>query len=517
MWQRALATLDDDLKASLDFKNSTKRDILEKTLKTAEEKKRISLKRRWKININNKEVVIRDVLEKIIKWLDHFKAIGDVAVQYDQAHAALPWAGVRFLLKVAVSDTHVFGTTVSGLENVSHLITRYAMFEQVYTQRKTVASPGLEPLLTGLYAEVLTFLAKAKKYFQTPTAVKLITPVRALKSVLITFQTDEDQQLQRIASQDAKLSAVAILSDAEILNRLQVLEGPVHRIADQTAKYTETLKDTRYREILDWLSPLRYIEHQKRHSERRLQGSGEWLLNGEVYLNWQSSSVSSMFLLHGMAGSGKTSLASAVVDSILSQCSNQGPPAMLAYIYCSKSATEVELSDPEEIMRSIVRQLGVSCGTQKTIHRAILNDYERRETEAKLAGFDLARLSLQDCIRLIIIITGADPATIVLDAIDEVQPKGRYELVEALQQVIRDSSSVVKIFATSRDDDQVLSLLTNASTLRIGAENQQADMESFVHDQIDRAIKSRRLLGGDVSSNLQADLSQALIDGAGEM
>ncbi|KAL8724372.1 MAG: hypothetical protein Q9166_007983 [cf. Caloplaca sp. 2 TL-2023] len=511
LWQKALATLDDDLKASLDFKNSTKRDILEKTLKTAEEKKQISLKRRWKIKINNKEVVVRDVLEKIIKWLDHFKAIGDVAVQYDQAHAALPWAGVRFLLKVAVSDTHVFGSTISGLETVSHLITRYAIFEHVYTQRKTVASPGLEPLLTGLYAELLTFLAKAKKYFQKPTAV------RALNSVLIAFQTDENLQLQRMASQDAKISAVAILSDAEILNRLQVLEQPIYRIADQAAKYTETLGDTRHREILDWLSPIRYIEHQKRHSERRLQGSGQWLLNGHEYLDWQSSTASSIFLLHGMAGSGKTSLASAVVDSILSQSSNQGPPALLAYLYCSKSATEVELSDPVEIMRSIVRQLGVSCGTQKTIHRAVLNDYERRETEAQLAGFDVTRLSLQDCIRLILIITGADPAIIVLDAIDEVQPKGRYELVEALQQVIRESSSVVKVFATSRDDDQVLSLLINASTLRIGAENQQADVESFVHDQVNIAIKSRRLLGGDVSSKLQADLSRALIDGAGEI
>ncbi|KAL8771405.1 MAG: hypothetical protein Q9209_003073 [Squamulea sp. 1 TL-2023] len=446
-------TLDDDLKASLDFKNSTKRDILEKALKTAEEKKQISLKRRWKIKIKNKEVVVRDVLEKIINWLDHFKAIGDVAVQYDQAHAALPWAGVRFLLKVVVSDTHVFGSTISGLETVSHLITRYAVFEQVYTQRKTVASPGLEPLLTGLYAEALTFLAKAKKYFQTPTAG----------------------------------------------------EG------------YKTLKDTRYREILDWLSPIRYIEHQKRHSERRLQGSGEWFLNSHEYLNWQSSSTSSMFLLHGMAGSGKTSLASAIVDSILRQSSSNRSPAFLAYIYCSKSATEVELSDPEEIMRSVVRQLGVSCGTQKTVHRAVLNEYERRETEAQLAGFDVARLSLQDCIRLITSITGADPASIVIDAVDEVQPKGRYELVEALQQVIRDSSNAVKIFATSRDDDQVLSLLTNASTLRIRAENQQADMESFVYDQVNHAIKSRRLLGGDVSSNLQADLSQALMDGAGEI
>jgi hypothetical protein len=101
LWQKALATLDEDLKASLDFKKSTKRNILEKTLKTAEEKKQLCLRKRWKFKRNGKEVVVRDVLENIIKWLDHFKAVGDVGVQYDTAHASLPWAGVRFLLKVS--------------------------------------------------------------------------------------------------------------------------------------------------------------------------------------------------------------------------------------------------------------------------------------------------------------------------------------------------------------------------------------------------------------------------------
>lgn len=103
LWQKALTTLDDDLRASLDFKSSTKRDILEKTLKTAEEKRQLSLRKRWRFKRNGKEVVVRDVLEKIIKWLDYFKAIGDVAAQYDPAHAALPWAGVRFLLNVSAS------------------------------------------------------------------------------------------------------------------------------------------------------------------------------------------------------------------------------------------------------------------------------------------------------------------------------------------------------------------------------------------------------------------------------
>lgn len=74
--------------------------------------------------------------------------------------------------QVAVSDKQVFGATLEGLETISHLITRYAIFEDLYMQRDTAARGGLEAMLTGLYAEVLISLAKTKKYFQTPTASK---------------------------------------------------------------------------------------------------------------------------------------------------------------------------------------------------------------------------------------------------------------------------------------------------------------------------------------------------------
>jgi hypothetical protein len=61
-----------------------------------------SLRRRWKYKkSNHEEIILRDVMEKIIVWVDKFKEIGDNVVVYDPAHAALPWAGVRFLLQVS--------------------------------------------------------------------------------------------------------------------------------------------------------------------------------------------------------------------------------------------------------------------------------------------------------------------------------------------------------------------------------------------------------------------------------
>ena len=76
------------------------------------------------------------------------------------------------LQQVAISDKEVFGNTIEGVETISHLVSRYAIFEDLYMQRKTAASGELEVLLVGMYAEILIFLAKAKKYFQTSTAGK---------------------------------------------------------------------------------------------------------------------------------------------------------------------------------------------------------------------------------------------------------------------------------------------------------------------------------------------------------
>ena len=54
----------------------------------------------WKVKFRGEEVVLRDVGMKILRWVDKFKQIGDTIVQFDPVHAALPWAGFRFLLQV---------------------------------------------------------------------------------------------------------------------------------------------------------------------------------------------------------------------------------------------------------------------------------------------------------------------------------------------------------------------------------------------------------------------------------
>lgn len=141
---------------------------------------------------------------------------------------------------------------------------------------------------------------------------------------------------------------------------LTSLNEPIKRIVDHTSITAQVLPGTQRLQLLQWLSPVSFSSHHKRYSKNTLSGSGQWLLNHDRYLHWRNTSSSSIFLLHGILGSGKTSLASIVVNSFLRESSAHASSASLAYFYCTRSSAKAERSNSDKIMRSILRQLTVS-------------------------------------------------------------------------------------------------------------------------------------------------------------
>lgn len=86
-------------------------------LKEIEAKRDLAIRKKWKFKKSNGDViVVRDVLEKISRWIYRFKETGDVIAQYDPVHLSLPWAAFRFLLQIAVSEVQVFGAMTDDCE-----------------------------------------------------------------------------------------------------------------------------------------------------------------------------------------------------------------------------------------------------------------------------------------------------------------------------------------------------------------------------------------------------------------
>ena len=101
LWKKALDTLSVELKNSLDLTRASHAYILSKALAEAQEIKRACTQKCWTLKKRHGEILIlRDVVEKIIVWVEKFIAVGDAAMQYDTAHAAPAWAAFRFVLQV---------------------------------------------------------------------------------------------------------------------------------------------------------------------------------------------------------------------------------------------------------------------------------------------------------------------------------------------------------------------------------------------------------------------------------
>jgi hypothetical protein len=101
LWELAAANLSVEDRSSINLDQPDKLSILSELLTLTEHARQECIKKKWRYTRKSGEtVIIMDLFGKVIKWIDLFKQVGDAAVQYDPVHAALPWAGVRFLLQV---------------------------------------------------------------------------------------------------------------------------------------------------------------------------------------------------------------------------------------------------------------------------------------------------------------------------------------------------------------------------------------------------------------------------------
>ena len=98
LWSKAYEQIADEYKNGLD--NLDKLDVLQKLLEVAKQAAERSATKQFKLKWGDKEINVREKAEGFVGWLNKFKEIGDIVVQYDPVYAALPWAGVRFILMV---------------------------------------------------------------------------------------------------------------------------------------------------------------------------------------------------------------------------------------------------------------------------------------------------------------------------------------------------------------------------------------------------------------------------------
>lgn len=128
---------------------------------------------------------------------------------------------------------------------------------------------------------------------------------------------DADHQQRILASNTALHSSVDSINTAvqtlslnveddqvrhsqDLRQILTSVEQPLQRIVDAASEVQDGLARSQRLEILRWMSTVPYREHHRSSISNVLDHSGAWMQNHSRFIEWKSSSCSSILWLHGI-------------------------------------------------------------------------------------------------------------------------------------------------------------------------------------------------------------------------
>lgn len=198
---------------------------------------------------------------------------------------------------------------------------------------------------------------------------------------------------------------------------------------------------------------------------------------------------------------------SKIIDDVASDSKTNGHS--LAYFYCNYG--EEQRRDPAAILRSLVKQLCVQ-GPGSMLPKAVLLIYDKR----KKAGDLTNHLSIDESKDLLIELCAGFPhSTLIIDALDECDAKTRGPLFDLLQHVVSESKATcVKVFVTSRDDEDLRKMFTNSPHVYIQERDNSGDINTYITVEIDECIVKKKLLDGNISSEFRDRIIHTLEAGA---
>ncbi|RKK16120.1 hypothetical protein BFJ66_g10844 [Fusarium oxysporum f. sp. cepae] len=279
--------------------------------------------------------------DNIIRWLDKFKGIGDVAILAEREQA---------------------DTVLELLASTPHFVFSGRVLEMVYTQESMhiggtqnevkLSQQGLDNLreeLIKLYSALFSAL-KYCYFISSQHKVKRKATAILNSSELVSIHQGLEAQHKKVIDrgEDCRKILSHTLS-RKSLNLLRSIQPSLTEIGDRVRELLVRIDESERCETLKSISAILYRAHHEEVSGKRTAGTCEWILKKEKFIRWEESD-SSVTILYGNPGAGKTFLISRVVDYSIGKAETS---EALAFFYCKRD--EQNRRNPQDILRSILR------------------------------------------------------------------------------------------------------------------------------------------------------------------
>ena len=249
--------------------------------------------------------------------------------------------------------------------------------------------------------------------------------------------------------------------------------------------------------ISGWLSPPDPSSNLESAQEKQQHGTGLWLLNSPVYLEWKKTGPTFLWLF-GKAGSGKSVLSSTVINSLTNE-TNQNNKVIYFYFDFQVEEKQLVLG----LLSAIVVQ---ALEQSKHILKTLGEFYG-----SHLSGF--TKPTIQASIQIVRkILNELPPVYLVIDALDEC--KERKRLLAFLVELRRWNETNIHVLVTSRREIDIENALGPIATQKISLE------ESVVDEDILTYVRHQLQHDPDLMKwpeEMRKDIETTLLEGANGM
>jgi ankyrin repeat protein len=253
---------------------------------------------------------------------------------------------------------------------------------------------------------------------------------------------------------------------------------------------------------LECLQALRTSDYErfKNRNPNRFGGTCQWVFQHERFQNWQQSGSSSLLWISADPGCGKSVLSKSLIDKDL-----KPTPATICYFF---------FKDDSEQQRSISNALCALLHQFFDRKRRLIH-YALEDYAAEGSYLSKSFHKLWNILTKAMTDPGAGEVVCVLDALDECEESGRYEIIGALNAFYGSSggASNLKFFLTSRPyfdiESRFRKLTHDMPTIRLRGEMESAAISNEIEIVIRESVKTLGVqleLTRQEKANLQREL-----------
>ncbi|KAB8225072.1 hypothetical protein BDV33DRAFT_164515 [Aspergillus novoparasiticus] len=423
-------------------------------------------------------------LRRIERFIQATEQIGTVLedILGTSEEMCLIWGPVKALLQVAKGNVDLFDTLLAAYEDIGSELPNLGVYRELFKHHV-----GLQRIMARVFALILEFHENALRLYSGRALRTVFRPLWKDFETTLFDRIVHETGSHRIMIEDKTMALYShpghyTMDAQEIRDHLESTSNDMRLSKQNHQKAREKMYDvvrcwiagaagvSGVEDVADVVGAETESDHNNICRDRGFYpGSGSWILENGKVKKWLSpepeQSSNSMLWINGRPGTGKTYLASVIIETCLEDSSS-----VTCYFYCKEKVKS--RNSAIAVLRGILLQLARQ-------HRELIPYcYAKIKSSGSLM---LSDLSTANGI-LEVFCERIPRLNVVIDGVDECEEQ-RKDLIDIFRILVRKNEIYAKgklrVLFLSRPMNEVKNALPEAEMLALEPEHNRQDIQKY--------------------------------------